>query len=274
MQPDRHPNTPILRTLRGAARVALVVMLWLGVRPGLQAQAVYPGYVEAGLTYHQYSAGFGQWRGLYVRSAYQPTLRDVLHAEALFDQRFGDQGFLYKMQHTRTWHPRWFSRTALGTSSGGFYLPRLTADVQVARKWLPRQQLVTVAGFSFYDAKDVHRDYATSVEAQWYLQRWVFQGGVRWNLSNPGRVGARSQYLAVTYGQPNKYSLALRYGFGYEAYQLVEPLVTYAGFHSREVSLAWRQWLGRAVGVQVRGAHYTNPFYRRTGVQVGLFKTW
>jgi YaiO family outer membrane protein len=249
-----------------------LALVMLGAGPAARAQAPTPRFLEVGLDAHALNAGFSDWQGLYVQGVLHETPRALWRAEAVFLHRFDDQGFLYKAEHTRHLSPAWFGGAALTTSSGGFFNPRLRADARLARKWLARRQWVTALHLTFVDAKDVHRDYAATVEMQYYGRTWVAQGGVRWNLSTPGAAWSRSYTAALTHGHAGRSYLTLSFGFGREAYQRIAPLTLYTAFASRDLTLTWRRWLGPAFGFNVRGSFYTNPYYHRAGVQVGFFK--
>lgn len=229
--------------------------------------------LEVGLQHHWLQQPYRNWRGLYVTGSRQQGEYEIWRVEAAFQQRFGDQGFLYKVQTTRGLGGRWYGRAGIGVSSGGFFQPRYSLDVQVARKWLRTQRLVTLAGLSTFDAKDVHRDYAFTFEALYYTSAaWVVQGSVRWNLSTPGAARSRYQYLALTYGHSGHRYLSLRIGFGRESYTLVDPLTIFADYKSTDILFGWRQWIKPEWGFAFSASHYSNSFYNRSGIQIGFFK--
>lgn len=262
-----------------AFRAGVLVLCLLGTGAAYAQDAPFapsrPGYVEAGAVYEALTGPYANGRGAYVNSLLQQGPRSAWRAEAVFLERFGEPGFLYGLEHLRTFSPRWYGRLHAGTSSGGFFLPRFRVDAQLARKWLPRQQLITFLSAGVYDARDVHRDYAVAAELLYYVTpAWIAQASVRWNVSTPGPVPSRYHYVALMHGRDRHYFVSLRYAFGNEAYQVVDPLVVYADFRSRDVMLTWRQWLAPSWGFNAHLTHYANPHYRRRGLQVGFFRSF
>jgi YaiO family outer membrane protein len=275
MPPDLRPTT--VSPPHGGRRLARVCAGALAclclAMPARPAAAQTRDRVEAGMDAQTLTGGYDGWRGLYLTGVRQVGAYEVWRVEAAFQQRFGDQGFLYKAVTTRGLSERWFGRAGIGLSSGGFFNPRLSLDLQAARRWLPDHRLVTLASLSLFDAKDVHRDYALTLEAQYYAApSWVLQGSVRWNVSTPGSALAGYYFLALTHGYPERYYVAFRVGFGRESYVLVDPLTFFADYRSADLMLSWRRWTGKDWGFSAMLTGYANPFYRRAGVQVGFFK--
>ncbi len=273
------------------------LMSLLLVAPAAFAQMGYGGYVEAGASYHAFLAdrdeagletalhragegaantldeGLSDWYGVYLGGLLLGKDDSVWRGEATFQRRFGQHSFLYSASHSRMFGRRWISHTSLSSSSNGFYNPRLRLDVQAARKWLAKEQLITLVGLSYIDARDVHRDYSALLEAHYYLSpQWVAQGGVRWTLSTPGSAHSRYYSASLTHGRPGRFFIVMRGGWGNEAYVVTEPLTIFTDYLSHEVSLSWRQWIRGGWGVNLSATHYGNTFYQRRGIQFGLFK--
>lgn len=250
-----------------------LLALWAGLVLAAPSAARAQDVLEAGMSYHRLGGTFGHWTGVYVQGVRQVGAFERWRLEAMFDQRYGDQGFLYKVQTTRSLADRWYGRAGASTSSGGFFHPRLGLDLTVARQFLPRRQLIALVGVSAYDAKDVHRDFALTVEAQYYAgASWVLQGSVRWNLSTPGDARSRYHFLALTQGRPQHHYVALRLGFGREAYTVIDPLTVFTDYRSVDLMVTWRQWIRPDAGFNLMVGAYRNPFFRRAGFRLGFFK--
>jgi YaiO family outer membrane protein len=229
-------------------------------------------YIEAGGNYLALTNGLGYWAGAYNRLVYSRG-NDVWNGELNAQHEFGDAGVYFALGDTHTFTPDWYASLTFGSSAGGFFWPRYRTDTFLSKKWMARKQLVTTAGFTYYAAKDVHRDRAFFLGSTYYLAKpWVVEEGVYFNLSTPGRIFAPAGFVAVTQGRAQHHYLVLRAGFGEEAYQLIGPAVTLTQFHSQAVTVTWRKWLGTNWGLNFVGDYYHNPFYNRAGSSFGFFK--
>ncbi|MBO6573952.1 MAG: YaiO family outer membrane beta-barrel protein [Rhodothermales bacterium] len=238
---------------------------------GLQQTAPPRDRVEIGGLNYSFDAGISPWRGAVVRTEFVRGPKMIWNGEAVAEHRFGEPSFAYKLQHTANLGA-WITRVAARTSNGGFYNPKYRADVTIGRKLPPRRKVVLLVSGFFREVRDGHQDMAAIVEAQVYFSRWLIaQGGVRFQLSNPGEATSRYHDAALTIGRHGKATLLLHAAMGSEAYQIIDPLVIYTNFDSRMGRVAWRQWLTRTSGLQVSGSWYNNPYYTRTGVEVSLF---
>ena len=235
------------------------------------AQSQPTGFVEVGANYHGVSDGYGDWSGIYLRTFVQRNARDLWNAELAHQHEFGDLGVIGVVGNTHTFNSRWYSSTAVGSSVGGFFHPRLRADGFLNRKWSHR--LVTSAGLGYFAAKDRHRSYSAFLGGIYYFEsRWVVEGGVRWTASTPGTVLSPSYMIAATHGRAKHRFVAVRVGSGREAYQTLGSNTVLVDFGSRSASLGLRQWISGEWGLNVLGEIYGNPHYRRAGVSVALFR--
>lgn len=239
--------------------------------PGTQAQPL-GGFVEFGGNYHSLTNGFGIWNGGYLR-AFVPAGNHGFNAEVVGEREFGDTGVYFGVGDTYTFNPDWYGSLSVGSSIGGFFYPRVRADAFINRKLLARKQLIVNFGAGHYAAKDVHRDYSFSTGAVYYFsQPWIFETGMRFNISTPGDVFSPSGFVALTQGQQKKHYLVARAGFAREAYQIIGPRAVLSDFVSQEASLTWRKWTGKNWGINVVGDYYHNPSYERGGISFGIFK--
>jgi YaiO family outer membrane protein len=239
---------------------------------GQQPAAAPVGTVEAGVGAAQVTDAFGNWQSAYLRAALRLDGATVLLPEVVTSQEFRDHGTLLALGATRTLNEDWYAFGSVGTSVGGFYLPRLHATAMLNRKLLSSRQLVVNGGASYFEAKDGHRDVAVSAGGAYYFGApWIVEGGTSWNSSHPGNVQSQSYFGAITEGRLGEHYLILRAGGGREAYQILSQGNAISDFRSTVLSLTWRQWLTHGGGVMIAAERYDNPYYRRTGLALGGF---
>lgn len=217
------------------------------------------------------SAGFGNWRDLTLRGSYGLP-RHLLQGEVSLNRRFDKDGAFAGVSDTYTFNEDWFGSVALGVGDGAFYLPRYRVDATLYKKWLADRSLVSSVGVGYYNAPDGHTDRSLSLGAAYYFASpWIVEGGLRLNSSNPGSVRTRQQFVAVTYGRDKQDLVSARYTWGGEGYLAVAANTQLVNFDSREGSVAWRHWLDSRTGLLLSANRYTNPLYRRSGINVGIF---
>lgn len=242
--------------------------------PGTLA-APLDNFVEVGIGTQKLSNGFGSWSSIYARSQYRLNERHSLSAEVERSRQFGDSGTYFALGDTFSINPDLYASVTVGSSTGGFYLPKYRVDAFLNRKFLRARNLVGTVGLGYYKAKDEHNDTSLYLGATYYFApRWIIEGGIRFNNSNPGSVGSHSQFVALTNGKDHERFITLRAGNGRESYQLVAPGSPLVDFASKEVSLTVRQWIGENQGVNVVLEHYKNPSYSRKGVSLGYFQNY
>jgi len=236
------------------------------------APAILTNFVETGGSYQTLTSGYGYWGGGYARGVYALG-SNVWNAEVNGQHEFGDSGVYLAVGNTHTFTPDWYAALTVGTSAGGFFWPRFRTDGFLNRKLLSRRQWVATAGFTYYEAKDVHRDRTFHLGSTYYFEKpWIVEGGMYFNVSSPGAVFAPAGFVAVTEGRNKQHYLTVRVGVGEEAYQLVGPTVSLAQFNSQDLTVTWRKWLGTNWGCNVIGDYYRNPFYTRGGSSFGFFR--
>lgn len=234
------------------------------------------GFVEAGGSSYELTGDYPNRHTAYVRGALRRGPDQQWFGEVARITEFGDSGTLLALQHQRNLDETWLVQVAGATSIGGATLPRLRLDFSLGRKWLEQKNLVTTLGVSGIQAKDIHRDRAVQLSAAYYFDAGTVpmaaEGGVRYNISDPGAVAASSYFLALTRGSEKDSVISLRLSAGREAYQLIGSAVTLTDFPSRSWLLTWRKWLNRDSGFQLRLDGYHNPYYDRRGVEAGWFR--
>jgi YaiO family outer membrane protein len=235
-------------------------------------EKILTNYVEAGGSYRQLTNGFGDWSGGYARGVLANG-KNIWNAEVNGQHEFSDGGVYLAAGDTYNFNSDWYASLTLGSSVGGFFWPRFRADGFVNRKWGKRQQFITTLGYGYYASKDVHRDQSVFVGTTYYFRGvWIFEDGVRFNVSNPGGVFSPSGFVAVTEGRNKHHYVTVNSGFGQEAYQIVGPTSVLTRFPSQNTTITWRQWTGKTWGFNLVGEYYHNPTYQRGGGSFGFFK--
>jgi YaiO family outer membrane protein len=215
--------------------------------------------------------GFGKWNDVTLKGAYGVD-KHLLQGELSRHKRFGESGTFLGVSDTYTFNEDWHGSLAVGAGDGAFYLPRYRVDATLYRKFLPGRNLVGSVGIGHYKAPDGHTDRSVSLGAAYYFEApWIVEGGVRLNRSEPGSVDTQQQFVAVTWGRNKQDLVTARYGWGEEGYLAIAANRQLVNFESREASLTWRHWFNPRTGVLVGANRYTNPLYRRSGVNVGIF---
>ncbi|MEO6017327.1 MAG: YaiO family outer membrane beta-barrel protein [Polaromonas sp.] len=253
----------------GAANQGVVVPA-----PPIPAAAPDNGTLELSAGSQSLSGGFGNWHDVTLKGTYNLPSH-VLQGELSQHRRFNQNGTFVGLGDTYTFNEDWFGSVSVGAGDGAFYLPRFRIDGTLYRKFLPARNLVGSVGVGYYNAPDGHTDRSVSLGAAYYFEApWIVEGGVRLNSSNPGSVRTQQQFVALTYGRDKQDLITGRYGWGGEGYLAVAANTQLVNFDSREASLAWRHWFNPRTGLLLSANRYTNPSYRRTGFNVGIFHSF
>ncbi len=245
----------------------------------LAPSAVSPNFVEAGVNYSAVSKNQGDWFGQGVRGEFQYSETDRFKAEYLHQRQFRDSGNYFSVGNVHSFDEDWYSDVNIGTSTGGFFLPTYRVDAFLNKKWLEGRNFVTTIGYGHFQSRDIYADNSLFFGTTWYFHPyWIFENGIRYNISSPGSINSASGFLAITNGRTENYFVTLRYGYGREAYQLIGPGNLLSEFYSHNVSFIWRQWMlsdwgyDNDWGFSTRVDYYTNPNYNRVGGYFGVFR--
>jgi YaiO family outer membrane protein len=230
--------------------------------------------VEVNLGAQNLSNGYGDWKDLTIRSTYKHN-QHVLQAEVSANRRFNKDGLFVGVSDTYTFNDDWYGFLAVGAGDGAFYFPRYRVDGAIYRKMLPERNLVGSLGAGYYRAPDGHTDNTLSLGLAYYFQMpWILEGGVRFNNSQPGSINTRQQFVAATYGKDKRDLVIARYGWGKEGYLAIAANSQIVNFKSSEATLTWRHWFNPSTGMLLSATRYSNPAYRRTGLNIGLFTSY
>jgi YaiO family outer membrane protein len=258
--------------VRAAPLPLLLAALLCHAAQADETPPVRRGQIELGRQDSRYNANLPSGHATHLRGHWALGQDTVLNAELLSERKFDADGGLAAVGATRDLDADWFASATLGRGWGGPNWARHRIDASVSRKWGASRQFVTTLGGYRANFDAGRSDRGLRVSANYYLHHFVvFEGGVAFNTSHPGRVRSQMPYLAVTLGTPGLQLLSLRASRGSEAYQSVGTGAQLVDFDSQSFSLDWRTWLAPDWGVTVHAERYLNPGYSRTTVGGGLF---
>lgn len=226
---------------------------------------------EFGTMLHRYSDGIQPWNGIYLRTQVASGARNLWLGEVVGEDRLDKQAFSYKIEYVLD-QPAWFARAGIRTATKADFTPKWRGDLRLGVKTGPERRLLLMGSGFMQRIWDGHEDTGFAAEFQYYGKRpWILQGGARWTYSTPGEVWSGYYGAALTLGRYGERNVTLHGAFGSEAYQVLGPLDVLVDFNSWMAMLTWREWLGPKVGFTVSGVWYQNDYYRRGGVEAGLF---
>ncbi|MCW9025299.1 MAG: YaiO family outer membrane beta-barrel protein [Gammaproteobacteria bacterium] len=230
-------------------------------------------YIEAGLGHHDLTNSYQNWDNYYLKGVWHQDESNIWDWAVENQDRFGDTGVYLLAGLTHIFNEDWFGSIHLGTSKSGFFLPRQRIDAFINRKLLPEKNLILTFGTGYIDEKDVHTANSLYAGASYYFDSpWMISAGVRWNNSSPGSVSSTRQIISASWIRNKDRYITLNVDWGREAYQLVGGSVSLVDFSSDIVTLTWREWLNHDWGSNVVLERYSNPFYDRNGITIGIFK--
>ena len=227
--------------------------------------------IELSTGYQNLTAGLGSWRDLTLKGTYGLPSH-LLQGEISTMRRFNQNGVFVGLSDTYTFNEDWYGNLSVGFGDGAFYLPKYRVNATLYKKWLPQRNLVTSIGVGKYKAPDGHVDNSLALGLVYYFDApWVAEFGLTANSSNPGAIKTQQQFLALTYGRAKENLVTVRHAWGNEGYQTIATNAQLVNFPSKESSISWRHWFAPRTGVSISANRYTNPFYIRSGMNVGIF---
>jgi YaiO family outer membrane protein len=244
------------------------------------------GYFEFDANYSQLDARFppdanyGNWSGGTLQGAVQTDPKNIWSGLVNTQREFGDTGTLLSAGNIHYFNDTVFSNLSVSTSTGGFFLPRGRIEGAISKRFLPGNRLVGTLDVGYNDGRVGIQDRWVQLSGQYFLPQrpWNFEAGLRYNNSSPGSVSSQQQYIAATYGTYKKQFLTIRYNWGTEGYQVGVPGVSdgegsviVEKFNSHYIGATWRKWIANNNGFTATLEQYSNPFFRRTGISIGVF---
>jgi YaiO family outer membrane protein len=153
---------------------------------------------------------------------------------------------------TRIEWTNWFY-TDLALSGGGpndpaAFFPRVRYDLTANVK-PPVPGLILNGGFTQLYFGDPVQGHIVRAGAVYYWRRFVFQGNLFLNTSEPGNHKSKAGNGAMQYGQEGRYWLGLVAGGGREAWQSLALTPQDTEFTGYNGSIFLRKWLAPTYGV-------------------------
>lgn len=245
----------------------------------LAAQAPLAGglvgkWVEVDAFAQSVSNGYGDWSGAYARLVL-PSAMDTWYADVLSLRAFDKQGIQTGVAHRHDWNGKVFHVLGANIGSGTPILPRFRADGSLGVRLGSRSEWQLTAGGSYVKSVTELHDIAATGSVAWFAPRaLMLEAGMRYNWSRPGDVQSiRLSGVAILTPSPKR-SFSLRSIGGSEGWQILSNTTTLTRFHSNETSVAWREKVSDNWAVSLQGDLYTNPFYTRSGVTIGVARYW
>lgn len=234
------------------------------------------GQVDIGAGFSSLTGGNSNWNDEFVRGNVGLKPGTTLNWELSSQRHFDQRGTVGALSLTQTLSPWWYM--SVGASSGSAdFQNKYRGDIAIYRKWTESQQWVTGLALMKSASRDsIHRDTGITASLAYYSANdWVGEGGVVYNKSNPGSVEGYRGFAALTMGREKQHYFTARIDHGKEGYLPSGAIANGAGdqvgFQSTELSLQWRQWLGKDWGYLVGGQFYRNPYYNRKGLSAAVF---
>lgn len=258
---------------------ALAVLALLCLPSTTQAQAPLAGglagrWVEANVFAQSVTNNFGDWRGAYLRMV-QPLAHDTWYADVLALDAFRERGAQIGVAHRHDWNGRVFHLLGANVGSGASIMPRARVDGGLGVRLGAARRVQAMAGLSYVKSVTELSDIAGTGSLAWYApQNLMLEVGGRYNISRPGDITSHRLSTSATWTPSSRRSFSVRGIGGSEGWQTVRSGTVLTRFHSRELSLAWREKISAAWALSAQGDWYTNPFYTRSGVTLGVARYW
>jgi YaiO family outer membrane protein len=283
MIPSRTLRVPVLM-------VAAMARLARGDEPDPDAQdpssngpatAVAGGYalspirVELGGYSSYVNNGFGPWSGgqaqLWYRSRFFTPAFTV-------DRQTRPQGtqWNYAFFSYANWSKSFYTTQGFSWAPQkdplDVYFPQKRYDIKGYWKLLSEKNFVIDAGFTRFDLGAPGHGQIFSAGSLYYHGKWVIDGNLFINRSQPGDLYSASGLLAVQHGQEGRYWVGVTAGGGRELYQLAGQTPFEARFTSYSLGAFYRRWFSRHAGVVFSG-QFLNKLdaYRQAGGSASLF---
>ncbi len=267
---------PAMAQTTAASAAAPVTAAEPAAAPAADFEPGQRGRVDIGAGFSSLTGGNSNWNDEFVRGHVGLKPGTVLNWELSSQHHFDQRGTVGALSLTQTLSPWWYM--SVGASSGSAdFQNKYRGDIAIYRKWTESQQWVTGLALMKSASRDgIHRDTGITASLAYYSANdWVGEGGVVYNKSNPGSVEGYRGFAALTMGREKQHYFTARIDHGKEGYLPTGAIANGAGdqvgFQSTELSLQWRQWLGKDWGYLVGGQFYRNPYYNRKGLSAAVF---
>lgn len=268
-------------TLRAVSRALVAVVFGTIAGATSQAAAQAPlagglpgGWVEVNAFRQSVTNGYGDWTGGYARVVL-PSARNTWYADVLAMDAFGERGGQVGVTQRHEWSDRIFQMIGANVGNGASILPRARVDGALGVRLGAQRRVQATGGMSYVKSTTALYDVAGIASLAWYApHNLLLEAGGRYNVSRPGDIQSHRLSLTSIWTPSPRRSFSFRGIGGSEGWQVISANTTLTRFHSRELSLAWREKVAGPWALSVQGDWYDNPFYTRSGVTIGVARYW
>jgi YaiO family outer membrane protein len=237
-----------------------------------------PFRLELGGYASHVTQGFGNWVGedgqLWIRANafFVPQFFIASENRPTGTQR--NYGTFYYLNWTKSFYTTQGISFAPQNSAypGAGYFPKLRIDEKAYFKLLPSRSLVIGGGYTYFDLGSQGHGQIFDVGSIYYHGKWVIQGDLFVNESQPGSLYSASGSITLQHGSEGHYWWGVTAGGGRELYQYVGQVPFDVRFDGYSAGTFYRKWFTHHVGM-VASFNYFDKFtaYRQTGGSLHLF---
>jgi YaiO family outer membrane protein len=231
--------------------------------------------IEASYSYEYLDPrnAYGDWHTLNLALYTEVSPTFTYFVEGALFNRNEDNGIAGTVGAYKYWSSWLDTYSALSIGSNSEYWHRFRADHDFNFKVGTEKFCVLTAGATYINYSTDRYDFIVSGGPKFYfLDKWVFEYRLFYNISYPGAINSFSHLISLGYGQDYQHWTYLNVSFGKEAYLENSPDPERAYNDSLEVALKHRHWLGKHYGVFGEVSYFKlKNEYDKYGVTCGVF---
>ncbi len=217
------------------------------------------------------NAGYSSWNDVNILNYLNVQTDHQFVIETDYKNRFGESGLLAAMNYTDTYSPEWYQDFSVTASTNSNILPAWLVFSEIHRKFLGQKNLVAGIGLGYVATHDPYTDINGLAEATYFFEHnFSFEGGIRFNRSNPGSVFTVRGFGVLSYLYDSRIEAALKLEAGREGYTIVGANQFVNEFSSKEESLQVRYWWSPRWGTSLNFDFYQSAFYDRNEIALAV----
>lgn len=244
--------------------------------PQVTSDKQLPIRIELGGYASEVDHGFGAWRGadsqLWFRGSrfFIPAI--IVESQTRPTGTQQNYTFFSYLNWTKSFYTVQAFSAAPQKDPLAIYFPKRRYDAKAYWKLPPAKNFVIGAGYTRFDLGRTGHGQIFNIGSLYYHGKFVVEGNVFINRSQPGDLYSASGTLSAQYGREGRYWWGVTAGGGRELYQYVGQTPFEVRFSSYSFGVFYRRWFTRHVGAVV-SFDYFNKFdaYRKVGGSVHLF---
>lgn len=214
------------------------------------------------------SDGYGNAQNYTLRGMGETSF-GTLQGELSRQSRFGFNGTYASLALMQDWGADYRTMFSLGAGDSALF-PSYRVDAAVYAKLGPQKQYALGVGGYYADGNEAGRsDTGLLLNGIYYGDPLTLEAGLRVNRAEPGAAVGSSQFVAATFGNPDRRALVLRAERSNETWQVLTTGPAKVDFISHTVGAQWRERITRD-GLLILGVgYYQSPNYNRSSIEVG-----